>query len=35
MKAKDTLFLNNTLTQNLILARRAWFWHVTSQTSQT
>ena len=30
MKAKDTLLLNNTITQNPILARRAWFWHVSS-----
>ena len=30
MKAKDTLLLNNTITQNPILARRAWFWHVAS-----
>ena len=31
MKAKDTLLLNKTTTQNPILARRAWFWHVASQ----
>ena len=31
MKAKDTLLLNNTITQNPILARRAWFWSVASQ----
>ena len=30
MKAKDTLFLNNTVTQNPISARRALFWHVAS-----
>ena len=30
MKAKDTLLLNNTITQNPILVRRAWFWHVAS-----
>ena len=30
MKAKDTLLLNNTITQNPIWARRAWFWHVAS-----
>ena len=30
MKDKDT-FLNNTITQNPILAKRAWFWHVASQ----
>ena len=30
MKAKDTLLLNNTITQNPNLARRAWFWHVSS-----
>ena len=30
MKAKDTLLLNKTTTQNPILARRAWFWHVAS-----
>ena len=30
MKAKDTLLLNNTITQNPILARRAWFWRVAS-----
>ena len=30
MKAKDTLLLNNTVTQNPISARRAWFWHVAS-----
>ena len=30
MKAKDTLFINSTITLNLILARRAWFWHVAS-----
>ena len=28
MKAKDTLLFNNKITQNLILARRAWFWHI-------
>ena len=31
MKAKDTLLLNNTISQNPILMRRAWFWHVASQ----
>ena len=31
MKAKDILLLNNTITQNHLLARRAWFWHVASQ----
>ena len=31
MKAKDILLLNNTITQNPILARTAWFWHVASQ----
>ena len=31
VKAKDTLLLNNTITQIPILARRAWFWHVASQ----
>ena len=31
MKAKDTLFLNNTTTQNPILTRRAWFWNVASR----
>ena len=30
MKANDTLSLNNTITQNPNLARRAWFWHVAS-----
>ena len=30
MKAKDTLLLNKTTTQNPILVRRAWFWHVAS-----
>ena len=30
MKAKDTLLLNNTITQNPIFMRRAWFWHVAS-----
>ena len=30
MKAKDTLLLNNTIPQNPNLARRAWFWHVSS-----
>ena len=30
MKAKDILLLNNTITQNPILARRAWFWRVAS-----
>ena len=30
MKAKDTFLLNNTITQNPILARRAWFYHVAS-----
>ena len=30
MKAKDTLLFNKTTTQNPILARRAWFWHVAS-----
>ena len=34
MKAKDTLLLNNTITQNPILVRRAWFWHVTSQITK-
>ena len=29
MKAKDTFLLNKT-TQNPILGRRAWFWHVAS-----
>ena len=33
MKAKDTLLLNNTTTQNPILARRAWIWHVSSHMS--
>ena len=31
MKVNDTLFLKNTINQNPILARRAWFWHVASQ----
>ena len=30
MKVKDTPLLNNTITQNPILAKRAWFWHVAS-----
>ena len=30
MKAKDTLLLINTITQNPNLARRVWFWHVSS-----
>ena len=30
MKAEDTILLNKTTTQNAILARRAWFWHVAS-----
>ena len=30
MKAKDTLLLNNTITQNPNLPRRACFWHVAS-----
>ena len=30
MKAKYTLWLNNTITHNPISARRAWFWHVAS-----
>ena len=30
MKAKDTLLLNKTTTQNPMLARRAWFWRVAS-----
>ena len=30
MKAKYTLLLNITITQNPLLARRAWFWHVAS-----
>ena len=30
MKAKDTLLLNNMITQNPNLARRAYFWHVSS-----
>ena len=30
MKAKKTFLLNNTITQNPNLARRAWFWHVAS-----
>ena len=30
MKAKDTHLLNNTIPQNPILARRAWFWYVVS-----
>ena len=29
MKAKDTLWFN-TITQNPISVRRAWFWHVAS-----
>ena len=35
MKAKDTLLLNNTITQNPILARRAWFWRVASHICYT
>ena len=35
MKAKDTLLLNNIITQNPILARRAWFWHVASHLCMT
>ena len=31
MKAKDTLLLSNTITQNPNLAIRAYFWHVASQ----
>ena len=31
MKAKDTLLFNNIITQHSVLAKRAWFWHVTSQ----
>ena len=31
MKAKDTLLLNKTITQNPVLVRRAWFWRVASQ----
>ena len=31
MKAKDTPLLNNTITQNPKLPRRALFWHVASQ----
>ena len=34
MKAKDTLLLINTVTQNPILARTAWFWHVPSHISE-
>ena len=30
MKAEDTLLLNITITQNPILGRRGWFWHVAS-----
>ena len=30
MKAKDTLLLIHTITQNPNLARRVWFWHVAS-----
>ena len=30
IKSKDTLLLNNIITQNPILVRRAWFWHVAS-----
>ena len=30
MKARDTILFNNLLTQNFILARRAWFWYVAS-----
>ena len=30
MKAKYTLWLNNTITHNPISARRVWFWHVAS-----
>ena len=30
MKPKDTLLLNNTITHNPNLARRAWFLHVAS-----
>ena len=33
MKAKDALLLNNTITQNPNLARRAFFWHVSSHLS--
>ena len=28
MKAKDTLLFNNIITQNPMLAKKAWFWHV-------
>ena len=28
MKGEDTLLFNNIITQNTILAGRAWFWHV-------
>ena len=31
MKAKDTILFNNRITQNHILARRAWFWNIASQ----
>ena len=34
MKAKGTLLLNNTITQNPNLARRAWFWHVSSHLQE-
>ena len=34
MKAKDTLLLNNTINQNPVLARRAWFWRVVSHISK-
>ena len=30
MKATDTLVFSNIITQNAILAKRAWFWHFPS-----
>ena len=33
MKVKVTFFLNNIITEQLISATKAWFWHVTSNIS--
>ena len=34
MKDKDTQLFNNIISQNPILGKRAWFWHVASNISK-
>ena len=34
MKDKDTLLFNNVISQNTILGKRAWFWHVALNISK-